>query len=207
MREQLRNPYVWAFLVGCVVVTLMRPLLRRVPPPPPVIGRVPSFSLVSSSGEPFGSVALSGHVYVANLFFTRCSAACQDVMRSMARLAGRYRDDKLDSLRLVSITLDPEYDTPERLRAVEAGYEVDRDRWTLLTGVPDQVRALAERGFGLAHQGDLRAAADAAEGAKFFLVDGSGQLRGRYDGGALGLDEVFWRARRVAEEERAQRAR
>lgn len=205
MSPPLRNPYVWAFVVGCAVVTLMRPLLRRVPAPPTEIGRVPGFTLVTSRGEPFGSETLAGHVYVANLFSTRCSLACQERMRSMARLASHYREEKRDSIRLVSLSVDPAHDTPERLREAEGLYAVDPQRWVLLTGPIEQIRALAERGLGAVAAEDLRAAADATEGPQFFLVDGRGGLRGRYESTALGLDEVYWRARRVAEEEEGRR--
>lgn len=205
MTRVLRNPYVWAFVVGCVVVTSMRPLLRRVPEPPPVIGRVPPFSLVASDGAAYGSSALAGHPYLASFFCTRCDEASEQRLKSMAALAERYGDDRLDAIRLLSISVEPEHDTPERLRDEAKRRAADGRRWVLVTGTSAAIRALAEQGFGVA-PGSLRALADAGGGAKLFLVDGLGRLRGRYEDGALGLDEAYWRARRVAEEERASRA-
>jgi protein SCO1/2 len=200
MRRWLRNPYAWAFVVGCALTTLMRPLLRRIPPPPPVLRQVPAFSLVSAEGRPFGSEELRGHVYVANFFFTRCPSICPTLMKGMATLQRRFRDENLESIRLVSISVDP-FDTSPRLREAGAGYGVDPSRWLLLTGPPDRVRSLAVDGFQVAPGeaiGD--GITDIAHAAKLLLVDGSGALRGVSDSDELGLDETFWRARRVLDE-------
>jgi len=200
MRRWLRNPYVWAFVVGCVLTTMMRPLLRRIPPPPPVLWQVPAFTLVDSRDRPFGSEQLRGHVYVANFFFTRCPSICPTLMKGVATLQRRFRDENLGSIRLVSISVDS-YDTPQRLREAEPGYGVDPSRWVLLTGPRENVRSLAVDGFRVALN-ESDAVADIAHAAKLLLVDGSGALRGIYDSDELGVDEAFWRARRVVEEAR-----
>jgi protein SCO1 len=200
MKRWLRNPFAWAFVVGCVLTTLMRPLLRRIPAPPPVLRQLPEFSLRNAEGQPFGSEQLRRHVYVANFFFTRCPSTCPTLMKGMATLQRRFRDRGLEPIRLVSISVDP-YDTPRRLREAEPGYGVDPSRWVLLTGPQDRVRSLAIDGFQVAigeAAGD--GITDIAHAAKLLLVDGSGALRGVYDSDELGLDETFWRARRVLEE-------
>jgi protein SCO1 len=202
MKPALRNPFVWAFVVGCALVTLMRPLLRREPPPPPVLRQLPRFELVGSNGKPFGSDDLRGHVYVVNFFFTDCTSLCPTLMKGMARLQERYRDEKLDSIRLVSITADPERDTPERLREAERSYGVDPARWVLLTGPRDRIRDLAVTGFQVALGEPDRTEAgllDIAHSGKILLVDPAGGLRGYYDSDPMGLDEAFWRSKRVLE--------
>jgi protein SCO1 len=207
MRQALRNPFLWAFVVGCALVTSMRPLLRRVPPPPEVIARVPRFSLVSASGAAFGSDDLAGHVYVASFFFTRCSSICPGLMQGMAKLARRYHEEGLDSIRLVSITVDADYDTPERLREAERRYGVDPARWVLLTGPREEIRDLARAaGFG-SSLGEPSPTADGGfelmHGGKLFLVDPNGRLRGRYGADEMGFDEVFWRSRHVLDQSEA----
>jgi protein SCO1/2 len=200
--DKVRNPYLWAFVVGCLTVTLMRPLLRREPPPPPVLGQVPKFSLVGADGRPFGSEDLRGHVYVASFFFTRCGSICPTLMKQVARLQQSFREDGFDSIRLVSISVDPDYDTPERLREAESRYGVDRARWKLLTGSRDDVKKLAVEGFKLA-LGDATAsgeAIDIAHSGKLVLVDPEGAVRGYYDSTDIGLDETYWRSRHVLKE-------
>jgi protein SCO1/2 len=209
MKQALRSPFLWAFVVGCALVTSMRPLLRHVPPPPPVIGRVPRFSLVSESGASFGSDDLAGHVYVAGFFFTRCAARCTELMLGMAKLARRYRVEGLDSIRLVGVTTDPEFDTPRRLREAAHRWGADSTRWVLLTGSPEAIRHLAGSGFG----GSIGPPAPTVDGGvhrfdgrTLFLVDENGRLRGRYGADELGLDEVFWRSRRVLDQAQAAEA-
>ncbi|MBI2963280.1 MAG: SCO family protein [Deltaproteobacteria bacterium] len=200
MSRGLRNPFLWAFVVGCAVITLMRPLLRRIPDPPPVIGQVPEFSLMTASGERYGSDELRGHVYVASF------AATPARLQAMSSLARRYRDEGLDSIRLVSISADREDGAAARAREAAKTHGLDPRRWVLLHGPREQVRELAEHGFRIepaAAAAGRSAGLDAAPGGEIFLVDAAGGLRGGYGADPLGLDEVFWRSRRVLEESKA----
>ena len=196
----LRNPFVWAFFIGITTLTLIRPLLRFEPAPPPVIGQVPSFSLVNREGEGFGSAELEGEAYVASFFFTQCPSICPGLMQAMSRLQNRYREAGVEKVRLVSITVDPAHDTPERLRKYPSLYEVDPARWSLLTGDPEKIRHLIEKGFktpmGARTEigGGLH---DIAHKGKVVLVDPSGRIRGYYDSDRPGLDEVFHRSQHV----------
>ena len=203
MNRLVRSRYLWGLVIGCVAVTLIRPLLRREPAPPPVLRHLPRFALLDPNGATFGSDALRGHVYVANFFSTRCASIGPPLMPGMAKLQERYREIGIDSIRLVSISVDPAYDTPERLRAVQASYGVDPVRWVLLTGGIEEVRSLAEQGlqepFGDQAAGGDRACAGAYLSA-LMLVDAQGALRGVYGTDEAGLDEVFWRSRHVLQE-------
>ncbi len=212
MNKVLRSPYFWGLIIGCVLMTAIRPLLRREPPPPPVLHQVPAFELVDADGQPFGSDELRGHVYVANFFFTRCPSICPPLMQGVARLQARYREAGLDEIRLISISADPAYDTPEQLRAAQQSYGVDPARWRLLTGTPEAIRTLAMKGFQVAHGEAVDTGGggfDIAHTGKLMLVDPQGGLRGYYDSDAQGFDEVFWRSRHVlaeAEKEERQQA-
>lgn len=198
-----RNLYVWGFIIGCIVITAIRPFLRHVPAPPPVLGHVPSYTLTDSSGKPFGSADLRGHVYVANSFFTSCPSICPALMRSLAKLQDRYKAEGVLGIRLVSISVDPVNDTPARLQAYAAGIGVDPKRWTLLTGSPEEIRAIVVGGFKTAmgepatEPPDL---IDITHSGKLVLVDAEGGLRGYYDSDEMGLDEVFHRSQHVLHE-------
>lgn len=200
-----RNPYLWAFFAGIALLTLMRPLLRRVPEPPPVLGQLPAYTLVDQDDRSFGSEDLAGTVYVTSFFFTRCSSICPLLMKTMDDLRARYDAAHVDGVRLVSISVDPEHDTPERLRDYATERDLDLRRWSLLTGEPQAVRALTEKGFMTAMGGAPGEGApdfDILHSGKLVLVDGAGRIRGYYDSDALGLDEVFHRSRHVLAERR-----
>lgn len=179
----LRNPYLWFFLVGALTLTLMRPCLRREPAPPPVHGQLPSFELIDSEGRVFGSADLAGRVYVASFICTRCASTCAPVTRAMVRLQERYATAGVEGVALVSFSVDPEHDTPERLRAYSERHGADPERWTFLTGETDRL-------------------AEIARGGKFVIVDGGGRIRGYYDTDEWGLDEIFHRSQHVLREQR-----
>jgi protein SCO1/2 len=204
-RTFLKNPYVWFFLVGAVTLTLMRPCLRREPPPPPVVGRLPAYELTDAGGRAFGSADLAGRVYVADFIFTRCTSICPLLTKAMGRLQDQFRERGVEGVHLVSFSVDPDYDTPERLREYAERHGADPDRWTFLTGDRERIRELLVDGFKLA-MGDVPPdtdnLADIAHSGKFVIVDGEGGIRGYYDTDQEGLDEIFHRSQHVLRERR-----
>ena len=204
-RTVLRSPYAWGFVIGIVTLTLIRPLLRHIPEPPPVLSELPEFSLVGVDGKPFGSAELRGQVYVVNFFFTSCRSICPAIMKGMARLQDGFAARNIAGIRLVSISVDPERDTPEDLGAYGKELGVDPLRWTLLTGDPETVRRLVVDGFKTplaAPAPEAPGPIDIAHTGKLVLVDGLGRIRGFYDSNELGLDEVYNRAQHVLSQER-----
>jgi protein SCO1/2 len=201
----LRNPYVWGFVIGIVTLTAIRPLLRHVPEPPPVLFQLPAFTLVGMDGKSFGSAELHGQVYIASFFFTSCRSICPGIMRGMGRLQAGLAERNVQGVRLVSISVDPEHDTPEILGAYAKEMGVDSGRWTLLTGDPEPIRRLVVDGFKTPVVPAPPQGAeplDIAHTGKLVLVDGGGHVRGYYDSDEMGLDEVFNRAQHVLRQER-----
>jgi cytochrome oxidase Cu insertion factor (SCO1/SenC/PrrC family) len=146
----------------------------------PVLGAVPEFSLTEANGLALRRTDLLGKVWVASFIFTRCGEACPLMMQHEARLQPDLplRDD----LRLVSFSVDPDYDTPKVLGEYAHTFGADRSRWFFLTGDKKQLYELASDGFHLAAQ-----PADAAKdmpilhSTKLVLVDRHGAIRGYYD--------------------------
>jgi protein SCO1/2 len=164
-----------------------------------VLGHLPEFRLTAASGEPFGSAVLDGQVWVASFFFSRCPSICPKLTDAMARLQERYAEAEIDGIHLVSISVDPGYDTPERLSDYGAAHGVDPARWTLLTGEFEVIRDLVYHGFrtplGVPDpEGNL---VDIAHSTKFVLVDRQRGIRGYYETDETGLDEIYHRSRSV----------
>lgn len=147
-----------------------------------------SFSLIDQHGRGFGSSDLRGKVYVADFIFTSCPDICPVLSTKMANLHRRVRDD---GVRFVSVTVDPEQDTPERLRTYAAQYRADA-RWLFLTGPPDEVRAAIEGSFRVpvGVRTPMAAGYDILHFPRFMLVDGQGILRGLYETDADGLSQL-----------------
>jgi len=137
----------------------------------PPVETMPPFALVDQSGTTVRSESLRGHALVVSFVFTTCVEACPLITAQLARLQARVRAEGLERVRFVSITLDPVTDTPEVLRRYADAYVIDRARWHLLTGVPEDV-ARVIRAFGLSPAGRDRA----AHGSLVVLVDGQGRI-------------------------------
>jgi protein SCO1/2 len=205
-----RSPFFWAAVAGLVAIPALRPFLRHVPDPPPVLGQLPPFALVDQRGQPKGLADLRGEVWVASFFFTSCPTVCPKLMRAAKELRARFDRDDVP-VRLVSVTVDPQNDTPPRLLDYAREYGLDTRRWDLLTGSPAAVRGLVVDGFathmgerGDAGVGDRPVAGelmDIAHSTHFVLVDGRGRIRGYYGSDEPGRDEVFHRAQHVLREE------
>ena len=131
-KSVFNSPFFWAAISGVLVVTLMRPFMVREPMPPAVVGELPAYELVNQNGEVFGSAQLKGQVYVANFVFTTCPSVCPLLTKSMADLQKRFQDAKVP-VRLVSFSVDPENDTPEKFKAYGEQFGADFARWSFVT--------------------------------------------------------------------------
>lgn len=195
-----QNPWVWGVLFGLVFIPLIRPLTRRVPAPPPVLGALPAFELVDESGEPFTREDMAGDVWVVGFFFTECRTLCPRILAATTSLAARYERNEVP-VRMLLVSVDPTTDTPAVLKAKAEEMGLDLDRWSLVTGPEPEVRALVEGGFqtamGRQIVDEATGIVDIAHTERLILVDWQGALRGYYGIDELGLDEVYHRSTHV----------
>ena len=123
------------------------------PTPLPEYYAVPDFTLTDQLGRDFASASLDGKVMLANFVFTNCTQLCPALTPRMAEVQSRLGGDGLLGSRvvLISITVDPEQDTPETLRAYAESHGVDHESWRFLTGSPEDVRAVITDGLKLGY--------------------------------------------------------
>ncbi len=158
-------------------------------------GPVPDFSLVDRTGRRVGLADLRGKVWLANFIYTQCTETCPLQSGEIARLQQEFAGAK--DLRFVSITVDPEHDTPAVLDAYATRYHADPERWLFLTGSKAAIFALAKDGFKLGVTDSDAAQAEPSEwlvgptpafashgskglimhSARFVLVDRKGRIR------------------------------
>jgi protein SCO1/2 len=179
-RRTLSSAAGWAALVALLALIPIW-LLRPRPAPLEVGWEIPSFELIDQGGRPFGSADVAGRPYVINFFFTTCPTICPPLMRSAGKLQAGLERLGLDDVHMISVTVDPRTDNPERLAAYADDYGVDPGRWHLLTGDPEAIRALVVEGFkvamGMPDVPEGETAYDIAHSGKFFLVDDRGRTR------------------------------
>ena len=141
----------------------------------PVIGGIPNFEFVDSEGRDVGLSTLKGKVWVADFIFTTCTMACPIMTGNMNIIHKKFK--KNDDLRLVSISVYPEYDTPEVLKKYASQYEANTDTWHFLTGNESTVKEVIKDGFKIGDYEDI-----IFHSEKFALVDRNGMIRAYYNG-------------------------
>ncbi|MBI3090334.1 MAG: SCO family protein [Candidatus Tectomicrobia bacterium] len=113
----------------------------------PAYGRVPPFMLLERTGQPLDLADLIGKVWIADFIYTRCELECPLASARLAQLQDRFHEEA--DLRLVSFSVDPEYDTPAVLLAYARRFHADPQRWLFLTGEKEAIRTLIRDGFKL----------------------------------------------------------
>lgn len=152
---------------------------------PPVLMRAPDFSLTDQSGQSYGSDELLGRACVVNFIFTRCEATCPVQTARLAELQEVWKKQPAwNDIRMLSISVDPEYDTPEVLKEYAMAARADMDHWKFLTGPQDTILELTRQGFKLPVEEDKNAkGAPITHSPGFVLIDPQGHIRGYYDSG------------------------
>lgn len=161
---------------------------RYRPEPPPVLYSLPDFSLTERSGKRVSLADLRGQVWIADFIFTNCGGPCPLMTRRMRDLHTVLEAEGIRDVRTVSISVDPERDTPDVLREYADVFDVkDRD-WLFLTGDQKQIFDLSIGGFKLpASEGS--ASQEAEHSPRFVLVDQQGRIRRYYE--IVTDDEIF----------------
>ena len=173
-------------VVGVVSVYLWADLFRfaRQPSVPALqtLGVLPAFDLIERRQAPLRLNDLRGKVWVADFMYTSCVEVCPLQSAEMARLQAAFAAHP--DLRLVSISVDPERDTPAVLSAYAEQFQADPERWLFATGEPDAVARLAQEGFRLSAasyvSGEDGADYTFIHSNRFVLVDRQGRIRGYY---------------------------
>jgi len=154
-------------------------------PPLPVLSRVPDFALTNQLGHVVALGDFRGQVWVADIIFTRCPGPCPTMTRTMSELQSAL--PQTQPVKLLSLTADPEFDTPEVLRTYGEKFGAAPERWQFLTGNKLDVYRLATKGLLLAVdevKADERTSPDDlfVHSTRFVVVDKHGRVRGSFDG-------------------------
>ncbi len=158
----------------------------------PVLGSISDFTLTNQSGQRVTLADFRGRVWVADIIFSRCAGPCPRMTRQMEAVQNALPPGS--GAKLVTLTTDPTYDTPEILRkypehiGVKAG-----ERWSFLTGSKDEVLRLAIDSLKLTaiekEPGKRESAEDLfIHSTIFVVVDKQARLRGVFETGGEGVE-------------------
>jgi protein SCO1/2 len=159
--------------------------------PLPVFGPVVDFTLTNRTGGAVSLTNLYGHVWIADIIFTRCPGPCLRMSRQMKELQDAFAPH--DPARLVTLTTDPEFDTPPVLEKYAERFDASTNRWMFLTGTKKQIGDLAIGSLKLSAVEKPAAERESAtdlfvHSTIFVIVDRHSRLRGVFETGGEGVD-------------------
>lgn len=129
------------------------------------------FELTERSGKTIKSEDLLGQPYVVSFFFSTCPSICVQQNQKIKELQDQFEGKKV---RFVAISVDPETDTPEKLREYAARFGADKDQWLFMTGDLTYIRRIGAEIYQQPVNKKFHS-------ERFILVDSSGAIEGFYN--------------------------
>ena len=151
------------------------------------IGSAPAFALTAQDGRRLSLSELRSKVVMVTFICTSCADACPLLTAKMAGLQDNLGADFASRVFFISITVDPEGDTPKVLARYAQAYGANLFGWAFLTTTPDEIRAVA-RQYGIYSK--KHAAGDVDHTFLTSLVDQHGTLRVQSMGTRFDSDEL-----------------
>jgi protein SCO1/2 len=143
-----------------------------------------AFEFENQDGVLISNKEVKGKVYVAEYFFATCKSICPIMNRQMQRIQSAYEKDK--RLKLLSFTVDPDNDTPEKLKKYAQDHHYIKGKWHFLTGKKEDLYRLARKSYFVLKPSEAQNLGDAGSDFihtnNFVLIDQKQRIRGYYDG-------------------------
>jgi len=137
--------------------------------------------MVNQLNDTITEKALQGKIYVAGFFFTACPGICRNLTQQLKKVQDIYLNN--DGLKILSFSVTPENDHPDKLRMYANTYGIDSRRWWLLTGNRDSIYRLARKDFFADEDmGMQKSSQDFLHTENLLLIDQDGCIRGVYKG-------------------------
>jgi protein SCO1/2 len=152
----------------------------------PVVGPAPDFALTSQDGALVALAALRGKVVVVAFIYTTCPDICPLLTQKMVQIQDALGSDFGANIAFVSISIDPEHDTPEILRDYARAWGAKLQGWNFLTGSPEAVREVTHR-YGTFAARNVQGGVDHTQLTS--IIDRAGTVRVQYIGARFNPEE------------------
>lgn len=143
------------------------------------IGPAPGFSLTDQQGKTITTANYKGKVYVLEFFFSTCPSICPIMNRNMIDIQNKFFGNP--NFGIVSITINPEHDTPAVLLEHAKELGVKSSNWHFLTGDKSYIFDLSNKGFNLYAGQNPKIQGGFEHSGLFALIDKKGNIRCRKD--------------------------
>ena len=139
--------------------------------------KVPTFSFVNQHGKTITNKDYEGKVYVIEFFFTSCPTICPRMNKNLIQIQNEFID--FEDFGVASFTINPDYDTPEVLKAYAEKYGVTNPNWHLMTGDKEVIYKLSNEGFYIYAAANSDVEGGFEHSGNFALIDKNGFIRCR----------------------------
>jgi protein SCO1 len=142
---------------------------------------VGDFTFTNQMGDPISRADLQGKIWVADVFFTTCQGICPQLSAGFQKVQSAFAGDP--EVKLVSFTVDPEYDSISVMHDYGKLYGADNSQWYFLTGNKTALYEVETEEFFFSHTADEDQTVKFVHDGKVRLIDKEGRFRGTfYDG-------------------------
>lgn len=138
---------------------------------------VPDFKLLNQDQQYITNTDLLGYNYIVHFFFTSCPTICPTTTLNLIELQNKINKYDIKNFKIISISVDPKNDDPEKLRDYVNAMNLDLSNWELLTGKEENIYNLVRDGFSLAVGQDSLAPGGVFHSSSISIVDQYGYLR------------------------------
>ena len=143
------------------------------------IGPAPKFELTNQDNAKVSNETYKGKVYVLEFFFTTCPSICPKMNLSMLEIEKTFFGNP--NFGIVSITIDPNHDTPQVLKEHAKLLGVKSSNWNFLTGDKATIMDLSNKGFNVYAGENEKVSGGFEHSGLFALIDKDGNIRCRKD--------------------------
>jgi len=162
--------------------------------PLPKITAVPALEMQDQDGTPFTERDLKGHIAIVSFMFTSCPDVCPILTNTLSGLRTQLLPQR-QHVRFVSISVDPEKDTPAVLKDFAQKHGADYPDWRFLTGPIAKLRDVVVQGFKQSLDRGDGSPHGIMHGSHLVLVDRAGMIRGFYRSDQEGVLKIARDAR------------
>lgn len=146
-----------------------------------IFHKVPRWQYLTQDSTLLSSDDIGDKVWIVDFFFSHCPTICPPMTKAMRGVSDTLSAYK-NEFNILSFSIDPDRDTPARLRLYRKRHDVTANNWFFLTGDEDETHRLGIEGFQLHANADEQAPGGFAHSSNFVLVDKNQHIRGVYDG-------------------------
>ena len=141
--------------------------------------KAPDFEFTNQNNSKISNATYNGKVYLVEFFFTTCPSICPIMNRNMVLIQNEFKNEK--DFGIASISINPENDTPEILKAYAKTYGATLPNWFFLTGDKQKIYNLANKGFNVFAGENAKVNGGFEHSGLVALIDKKGNIRCRKD--------------------------